>query len=83
MSDIEGKVTRVGASERGQRMSFNPASGPITSEPAKAVSKGENLKAETLNSLVGNGRLLSAKHIFLDLARRCFWQLGLSATLNR
>ena len=23
MSDIEGKATRVGASERGQRMSFN------------------------------------------------------------
>jgi hypothetical protein len=27
MSDIEGKVTRVGASERGQRMSFNGANG--------------------------------------------------------
>jgi hypothetical protein len=25
MSDIEGKVTRVGASERGQRMSFKTA----------------------------------------------------------
>ena len=25
ISDIEGKVTRVGASERGQRMSFNVA----------------------------------------------------------
>ena len=24
ISDIEGKATRVGASERGQRMSFNP-----------------------------------------------------------
>jgi hypothetical protein len=27
MSDIKGKVTRVGASERGQRTSFNGASG--------------------------------------------------------
>ncbi len=27
MSDIEGKVTRVGASERGQRTSFNGANG--------------------------------------------------------
>ena len=27
MSDIEGKVTRVGASERGQRTSFNGADG--------------------------------------------------------
>ena len=27
ISDIEGKVTRVGASERGQRMSFNGATG--------------------------------------------------------
>ena len=27
-------------------------------------------------SLFGNGRLLSAKDILLDLARRCFWQLG-------
>jgi hypothetical protein len=25
ISDIEGKATRVGASERGQRMSFKPA----------------------------------------------------------
>jgi hypothetical protein len=27
MSDMEGKVTRVGASERGQRASFNGANG--------------------------------------------------------
>jgi hypothetical protein len=27
ISDIEGKATRVGASERGQRTSFNRASG--------------------------------------------------------
>jgi hypothetical protein len=27
ISDIEGKVTRVGASERGQRKSFNGADG--------------------------------------------------------
>ena len=27
ISDIEGKATRVGASERGQRMSFNGANG--------------------------------------------------------
>jgi hypothetical protein len=27
ISDIEGKVTRVGANERGQRMSFNGAAG--------------------------------------------------------
>jgi hypothetical protein len=27
ISDIEGKVTRVGASERGQRTSFNGADG--------------------------------------------------------
>ena len=27
MSDMEGKVTRVGASERGQRTSFNGANG--------------------------------------------------------
>jgi hypothetical protein len=27
MSDIEGKVTRVGASERGQRTNFNGANG--------------------------------------------------------
>ena len=27
MSEIEGKVTRVGASERGQRASFNPTKG--------------------------------------------------------
>jgi hypothetical protein len=27
MSDIEGKVTRAGASERGQRTSFNGANG--------------------------------------------------------
>ena len=27
MSDMEGKVTRVGASERGQRTSFNGAAG--------------------------------------------------------
>ena len=27
MNDIEGKVTRVGASERGQRTSFNAANG--------------------------------------------------------
>ena len=27
ISDIEGKATRVGASERGQRMSFNGADG--------------------------------------------------------
>jgi hypothetical protein len=33
-------------------------------------------------SLLRNRRL-AAKDILLDLARRCFWQLGLSATLKR
>ncbi len=28
------------------------------------------------SSLFGNGRLLTAKDILLDLAGRCFWQLG-------
>ena len=34
-------------------------------------------------SLFGNGRLLSAKDILLDLTRRCFWQLGYEVNLLR
>jgi len=34
MSEIEGKVTRVGASERGQRASFNPTKGDEASSIA-------------------------------------------------
>ena len=34
-------------------------------------------------SLFGNGRLLSSKDILLDLARRCFWQLGYKVNFLR
>ena len=30
-------------------------------------------------SLFGNGRLLASKDVLLELARRCFWQLGYEA----
>ena len=39
MSKIEGKVTRVGASERGQRASFNPTKG-IAEIEGKATRVG-------------------------------------------
>ena len=38
MSEIEGKVTRVGASERGQRASFNPTKGDEASSIAHQTS---------------------------------------------
>ena len=41
MSDIEGKVTRVGASERGQRASFNEADGISDIEGKAAMGSGE------------------------------------------
>jgi hypothetical protein len=41
MSDIEGKVTRVGASERGQRASFNEADGISDMEGKAAMGSGE------------------------------------------
>jgi hypothetical protein len=41
MSDIEGKVTRVGASERGQRASFNEADGISDIEGKAAMGHGE------------------------------------------
>ena len=34
-------------------------------------------------SLFGNGRLLSSKDILLNLARRCFWQLGYEVNFLR
>src|SRR5436190_24132304 len=34
-------------------------------------------------SLFGNGRLLCSKDILLDLARRCFWQLGYEVNFLR
>ena len=41
MSDIEGKVTRVGASERGQRASFNEPDGISDMEGKAAIGSGE------------------------------------------
>jgi hypothetical protein len=41
MSDIEGKVTRVGASERGQRASFNEADGISDIEGKAGMGSGE------------------------------------------
>ena len=41
MSDIEGKVTRVGASERGQRTSFDEADGISYIEGKAATGSGE------------------------------------------
>ena len=41
MSDIEGKMTRVGASERGQRASFNEADGISDIEGKAAMGSGE------------------------------------------
>jgi hypothetical protein len=40
ISDMEGKATRVGASERGQRMSFNEADG-ISDIEGKAAMGSE------------------------------------------
>ncbi len=40
-------------------------------------------RATSLGLSLLRNRGLSSKDILLDLARRCFWQLGLSATLNR
>src|SRR6266446_437090 len=44
ISDIEGKATRVGASERGQRTSFNPLA------RTAAVSSGRGRSLYVLNS---------------------------------
>ncbi len=41
ISDIEGKATRVGASERGQRTSFNGADGISDIEDKAATGSGE------------------------------------------
>jgi hypothetical protein len=41
ISDIEGKVTREGASERGQRTSFNGAGGTGDIEGKAAMGSGE------------------------------------------
>jgi hypothetical protein len=43
ISDIEGKATRVGASERGQRMSFNGAEG-ISDIEGKVASEKINIE---------------------------------------
>ena len=48
ISDIEGKVTRVGASERGQRTSFNGADG---------ISDIEGKVARVATSKLGNERV--------------------------
>src|SRR5438874_5230937 len=46
----------------------------------KALHRYNVVKHQPLElSLFGNDRLLAAKDILLDLARRCFRQLGLSA----
>ena len=40
ISDIEGKATRVGASERGQRMSFNsPITRTRTDAPCRPITR--------------------------------------------
>jgi len=44
---------------------------------ARAHARNQTSEVQGQNSsLFGNGRLLAAKDILLDLARRCFWQLG-------
>jgi hypothetical protein len=48
ISDIEGKATRVGASERGQRASFNGADG---------MSNIEGKVARVATSKLGNERV--------------------------
>ena len=47
MRDVEGKATRVGATERGQRRSFKPAvRGQSGSDPAAAVVAAEEKKSK-------------------------------------
>src|SRR6266576_2841114 len=48
ISDIEGKVTRVGASERGQRMSFNRAEG-ISDIEGKVTRGGASERGQRMS----------------------------------
>src|SRR4029077_4305108 len=48
ISDIEGKATRVGASERGQRMSFNGADG-ISDIEGKATREGASERGQRMS----------------------------------
>src|SRR6266496_3151575 len=51
--------------------------------PTNFFGQGAQLFASQNSSLFGNGRLLSSKDILLDLARRCFWQLGYEVNFLR
>jgi hypothetical protein len=67
MSDIEGKVTRVGASERGQRTSLNGANG-ISEIEGKVTRAGASERGQRTSFKIGCCNF--CKGLFLKAAWR-------------
>jgi hypothetical protein len=72
ISDIEGKATRVGASERGQRTSFNPLSltaaefaAVVAAEPALSLSNRSAANFAFAPARMPRARQSSARRSFL------------------